>query len=337
MRATIHDVAARAGVSHTTVSWAIHDDPRISAETKAKVRRAIAEVDYHPNYQARGLVSGRSGAIAVVASSFATMFELEVMRGMEEHLLGKGADLNINQYSTLGSSERKSRILEQLIKGRRADAVIGLSLKPDRALVGAFGEAGIPLVLVEEKAEGASSVIGDSEAGARLAVAHLLSRGRRRIGLVVGRTGGEEAGLSPSLRLGGFRAALTEAGLDAGAFPVAYIEGYQVEEGRGALAELLDAEPGLDSVFCAAGDIVALGVLDEARKRGLDVPGKLAIVGYDDLFVSSLVSPALSTLRQPIGLMGSTALSLALEALSDRGFSPLNRVFEPELMVRESS
>ena len=265
------------------------------------------------------------------------MFELEIMRGIEENLIDSGSDFSVNQYSTLGSSERKESVLLQLLKGRRADAVIGLSLKPDPGLVAEFAEAGIPLILVEERVEGASAIIGDSEIGSRLAVRHLLDGGRRRIGLVNGRVEGEEAGLSPLLRLHGFRAALDEAGISPEASPVTLIEHYQVEEGREALGRLLDMAPDLDAVYCAAGDIVALGILAEARARGIAVPERLAVVGYDDLFVSALVSPALTTMRQPIRLMGSTALALALEGAAARGLSPCDRLFEPELVIRESS
>ena len=330
-------MAALAGVSHTTVSWAIHDDPRISAETKERVRKAIAALDYQPNYQARGLVSGRTGVIAVVASSFSTMFELEIMRGIEESLLETGSDYCINQYSTLGSPERKDRVSRLLLKGRRADAVICLSLRPEPSVLAGLKTASIPLVLVEERAEGALSVVGDSELGAALAVRHLLARGRRHIGIVSGRIEGEEAGLSPLLRLRSFKRALAEGGLDPDLAPVAYIEDYQAEEGRGALGRLLEADGELDAVFCAAGDVVALGVLDEARRRGFSVPARLAVLGYDDLFISSLVSPALSTLRQPIRLMGATALSLALKAVAKAEIDELERVFEPELVAREST
>lgn len=336
-RVTINDVARHAGVSHTTVSWVIHDDPRISRETKDRVLAAVAELKYHPNLSARSLISGKSGVIAVVASFFSTMFELEVMRGVEEGLDGISDAPGVQLYSTRASAERKESLLRGILYGHRADAVLCLSLRPDDALVAEYRDGGVPLVLVEEMAEGALYVKTQNELGARLAVEHLASRGRRRIGLVSGILSepGGEGGLSPQERYRGYREALSEAGLDHAQSRVVEINDYYLEGGRDALSALLAAAPDVDSVFCSAGDLVALGLITEARTRGIRIPEDLAVVGFDDTFVAPLVTPSLTTVRQPLRTMGRTALELALAAVAGRPAE--SRVFTPELIVRSSS
>ncbi|HDT14976.1 MAG TPA: LacI family transcriptional regulator, partial [Firmicutes bacterium] len=125
MAATIKDVAKLAGVSHTTVSMVIHKDKRITSITREKVEKAIKELNYHPNYMARSLVRGKSNAIAVVATYFSSMFEVNFLKGLESE--GSDSPYNINQYSTRGRTESKQEILQSLLYGKMADAVIILS------------------------------------------------------------------------------------------------------------------------------------------------------------------------------------------------------------------
>jgi len=334
-RVTINDVAKRAGVSHTTVSWVIHDDPRITRETKARVLAAIGELRYHPNLSARSLVSGKTGVIAVVAFFFSTLFELEIMQGVERCLDSRSVPSNIHQYATRGSRERKEEIFRQILYGRRADAVICLSLRPSDELLEEFHAAGVPLVLVEERAPGAISVKTDNRAGARLAVDYLVSKGRNRIALVGDRTSGEEIGLSPQERLQGYLESLASAGLPYERQLVTDIASFDVEGGRAALSGILANGGRPDAVFSSGGDLVALGVIAEARARGLRVPEDLAVIGFDDSFVASLGTPALTTVRQPLQEMGSTAIGLALDSLEGRDVEDC--IFEPHLVIRASA
>ncbi len=336
-RVTINDIAKQAGVSHTTVSWVIHDDPRISRETKDKVLAVIAELKYHPNLSARSLISGKSGVIAVVTSFFSTVFELEVMRGIEAGLDGKTDAPGVQLYSTRGSRERKDAVLRSILYGHRADAVICLSLRPDEELTAEYNDGGVPLILIEDTARGAISVRTQNHLGARLAVDHLIARGRKKIALVSGTLGDTHSdnGISPQERFSGYKESLALAGLPFLAEHVAEIRDYYQEEGRDALASLLAADPKIDGIFCSAGDLVALGIIIETRARGIRVPEDIAVVGFDDTFVAPLITPPLTTIRQPLRIMGRTALELALESLAKRPVE--NRLFMPELIIREST
>jgi DNA-binding LacI/PurR family transcriptional regulator len=345
MGITIHDVAKLAGVSHTTVSWAIHDDPRLRDATKRRVLAAVAELGYTPNLSARSLVSGRSQSLAIVAASFTTVFELEVMQGLEAELANsdQAGRYSLNQYAAGGGSVRRDRIFRTLLSARRADAVIGLSLKPDEETLAEYRKAGLTLVLVEEDAPGAAVVKTDNVRGARLAVEHLLRRGARRPGLVVGAAGKPEDGLSPVERLAGFRAALEAAGLAFDPADVAFVREYRHADGLGAFAAL--AGRPIDAVFCAAGDLVATGVIRAAVAAGRRVPDDLPVVAYDDSFIAPLVAPALTTVRQPLQEMGAVALRFALaglagpaaaESAAGAAAPPPRRIFDPELVVRDS-
>lgn len=335
-RVTINDVAKRAGVSHTTVSWVIHDDPRITLATKEKVRAAIEELKYIPNLSARSLISGKSGNIAVLATFFSTIFELEIMRGLEEGLDNVNNAPGIQLFSTRNSPERKESILKTILYGRRADAVICLSLKPGKEMAQEFIDAKVPVILVEEYAEGVHSIKTRNEEGARMATRHLVSGGRKKIALVSGPLSNDENKIVASAqeRHKGYRDVLLEAGLEYQEDAVAQVSSYYMEEGYEAFTRILGAMPDCDGIFCSAGDLVASGILTAAKEHGKKIPGDIGIVSFDDSFIAPLVSPALTTMRQPLREMGRTALETALKAL--KGEPVENIEYTPELIIRES-
>lgn len=339
MAATIHDVAKRAGVSHTTVSWVIHDDARISAETKQKVLRAIQELHYHPNYVARSLVKGRTNTVAVVAAVFSSPFEIEILKGIEsgqEGNHGRYERYSISLFHTRGQRRRKNQLLQEILYGRQADAVILLSLKMAPALLKEFSGHGIPVVLVEEKLKGAHVVKTDNEKGAYLAAEYLLRKGRRTIGIVSGNTAVEEAGLSPAERLRGFRAALADAQIPWNEAHAYYVNDYNFEDGQAVWPRIRADLPKLEALFCAAGDMVAIGILDQATRQGLRIPADLALIGYDDVLPAALVRPALTTIKQPIQQLGRTAFELAVQSALGAIAEPREVVFDPVVVERDS-
>ncbi len=143
MAVTINDVAKKAGVSHTTVSWVIHNDPRITQKTKDKVNKAIEELNYHPNYSARSLVKGKTDVIAVLTNFFSTYFELSVLKGIETAMDECDKSYNLNLYSTF---DREEEVLNEILYGKRADAVILLSETPPQKIVKAYNDRNVPLI-----------------------------------------------------------------------------------------------------------------------------------------------------------------------------------------------
>lgn len=335
MGVTINDVAKRAGVSHTTVSWVIHNDKRITQKTRDKVLAAIKELNYHPNYLARSLVQGKTNTIALVASQFSSAFEIEILKGIEKNFSKMDSNYSLNQYTTYNEHTKIKETFEQILFGKRADAVISMSVIPPAELVKEFQLRKVPLIVIEDSLDGVSVVKSDNETGAFLATEHLIKRGYKKIGMIVEDCYNEYTGLSPRERLAGFKRALKEYDMPFSDDLLITIEDYYFEEGAEALSKILDR--GMDAVFSAAGDMVAMGVIDAAKKKGVKIPEDLGIVGYDDLLISSIVTPSLTTVAQPIQEMGERSLEMAIHAMENGMGQEECIVYTPELKIRESS
>lgn len=334
MAVTIHDVARLAGVSHTTVSWAIHGHPGITEATKARVFKAIEELDYHPNYLARSLVKGRTNTIAVVASFFSSPFEMEVLKGIEQRIHEEEIRYGINLFSTMNDSER---VLREIVNGKRADAAILLSVSPSAETAALYRANGMPLIVIDEEAQGSKTIQLNNRRGSRLAAEYLLARGRKRLALVLGTSGGNP-GLSQAERRRGFEEALAEAGRAVDPSMIHFIEDYYFEEGQTLFARMAESGPeGIpDGIFCAAGDMIAMGIMLEARNRGIRVPEDLSIVGYDDIPSAALVSPPLTTVRQPLMRIGRRAWEETVKALGNPDGDDCTIIYEPQLIERGS-
>ena len=332
MGVTINDVAKLAGVSHTTVSWTIHDHPGITAATKARVNKAIEELDYHPNYFARSLVRGKTNTIAVVSSFFSSPFEMEVLKGIEKSIHAERIPHSLNLFSTLDSSEK---VLKEIVYGKRADAAILLSISPSAEVTALFAKNGMPLVVIDEAAENAITIQADNFLGAFLATDFLIKSGRKKIGIILGSNNGDP-GLSQSERKRGFMQALSDGGIAFDEELVFWIEDYYFEEGQIIFKRLQKKSLDIDALFCAAGDIVAMGFMLEAKNNGCEIPGQIAVIGYDDIPSSALVSPSLTTIKQPLTLIGKKAYEEIIKAL-EAGISDIRAIsFEPQLVIRNS-
>lgn len=331
---TLHDVARAAGVSHTTVSWALRGDPRIKASTREKVLSAARTLGYVPNEVARNLVRGRTDTIAIVSHTFSSAFEAETLRGIELELNESHPDYILVQYSAGGSTDNVHALYEQILRGNRADAVISLADPPTPAVYKAYLQARKPLVVFDEEARDMNLVCGDSRLGAELATQLLLDAGCRHPGVISSRT--HENGrlkCNPG-RVSTFLDLCAKRGIEARQLS---IRQFRFENGQ-AIARTIVSE-GWDGVFCAAGDMVAIGILAGCRDLGVRIPQDLKVVGYDNLLVSSMVQPALTTISQPMERMGREAVRLCFDQLPTalEYYSPAVRSFTPELVRRESA
>lgn len=334
MAVTINDVAKRAGVSHTTVSWVIHNDPRITQKTKDKVNKAIEELNYHPNYNARSLVKGKTDAIAVVASFFSTSFEFSILRGVEDALADCDKVYNVNLYS---SSYRVDEVLNEILYGKRADAVILLSDTPSNKVITEYNRLGIPLILVENYHDDLITVKSNSNHGSTIATDFLLEKGRKKLGIVVEELHGDHIpGLSQVERLMGFKKVLESNDVPYFEDNTFYIKQFRMEAGRDIAKQIIGNRMDIDGIFCAAGDKVALGLIDEFKKAGLRVPEDIAVIGFDDIDVADLVSPSLTTIRQDLYGIGNTAYKLAVRAINDEEIHERHIEFNTDLIIRDS-
>lgn len=338
---TMQDIAIRAGVTKATVSMVINNDKRITETTRQKVLAIVRELNYYPNESARKLAKGKTDTLAFVMPRFGSPFIASIMDAFERRTYETRRYLNgIQPYSTRNEVAVLEDILKKILYSRKADAVVLLDQVPSPALVAEFNDKKIHLVLIETKAPGTHSVRVDNVKGAKLAVKHLLQKGRKRIGLIVGDAKPEaiyEPNPVAEERSKGYQEALKEAGIPFDAGRVGVVENYTPEEGAALLARLLDADPQLDAIFSAAGDWVAMGVLEEARRRGIRVPQDLSLVGYDDVLQARLINPPLTTIRQSFGDIASVAFDIAMEAIDGKLSQEKHMLLEPELIVRSST
>jgi LacI family transcriptional regulator len=334
MAVTIKDIAKHVGVTPTTVSMVVRGDTRISTLTREKVQMAIKEMKYRPNYIGRSLVKGKSNIIAVVSGYFSSMFSVEIMRGIESKLIP--AEIKLNQYATRGMIEKTPEIFRELLYGVKPHSVISISLKPDDEVISEFRDEGIQLIMIEEAAAGFPSVKVDNEKGAFVAVDYLIKKGRTKIGIVSGKlTAGAIHGMCAE-RMKGYKDALEMHGISYNPERLIEVADFSFEDGIGSVERMSRRSAKFDAVFCAAGDMTAAGVIRQLQENGMKVPEDVAVVGYDDIVISSVIRPSLTTVHQPIFEMGRTAIDIALEYLNNKKTSD-SVVFTPTLVVRESA
>jgi len=330
MRVTIKDIAKKVGVTPATVSMVINNSPKISQETKEKVLKAIREMNYHPNYIGRSLVKGETNNIAVVASFFASLFALESVRGIEINL--RKTPYNLILYSTKGMDENEEDLLRRILYERRADGVIIISLKAKKELMEEFRKENVAAVFIEEIVEDFPTVKFNNIKAAYIATEHLIKNKRKNIGLIVG-----NKGLNAEERLRGYKEALSHYNIDFDKDKVVEIVDYSFEDGEKALNTLMGKNKKIDAVFCAAGDITAIGFMDAAKDKGIIIPDDIAIIGFDDIYLANLTTPGLTTIRQPITKMGMQAFDLLLDVIKGKEEDGKKIIsFEPELIIRES-
>jgi LacI family transcriptional regulator len=333
---TIRDVAKAAGVSHTTVSLVMNDDPRVSAPTRAKVRAIIAALGYVPDATARKLASGRTGVLAVVIPNLGSSFAALALRGIEAGLVGSGLDLQIHSGQDIhpeGSlKSRRTLVAERIFASRKADAVILVTGHTGEVVRREGASAKIPLIALEESEGCDHAVLFDNVAAGRLGMGHLLSLGRQRIAVVIGDARNMA---TQRARLQGIREATAAKRLklaDQDLYPV-YL--HHMEEGRQLWDRLRSVRPAYDAIFCAAGDLVALGLMAGASAQGIALPQDLVLLGFDDQEAAAAVG--LSTIEQPIRAMGRRASELALDAMAGKLKQATVETFQPRLILRRTA
>jgi LacI family transcriptional regulator len=335
--ASVKDVAARAGVSVGTVSNVLNRPEKVSPVTVERVHAAIDELGFVRNDAARQLRAGRSRSIGLVVLDVGNPFFTDVARGAEDRADAEGLSVLLGHSDE--SLDRERAYLD-LFEEQRVAGVLITPLGDDLDRLARLRDRGTPTVLVDRQTDDASfsSVAVDDVAGGRLAVEHLVSLGRRRIAVV----GGPASLRQVRDRLAGATQAVEAAvagGVDV-QFETLETTSLTVLQGRAA-GEAITGRPRdewPDAVF-AANDLLAMGVLQAFSMLGsVRVPEDIALIGYDDIdFASAAVVP-LSSIRQPSALMGHTAVELLLrEAAAGVGGVPEQVVFQPELVVRQST
>lgn len=326
---TIKEVSQRANVSPSTVSRVLNGTTPVSPEAAHRVLKAVKELDYTPNTFARSLATNRSGGFGVTMNDVGSPYYGTMLRGIESALQEASIHLLVSSGHADAERERSAiRFLEQ----RRSDAlIIQAEALPDEELIRLAQTADVPIVIFGRlipELEG-KCVHFDNEAGGELATQHLIDAGHRKIAHISGPLGFPDS----RHRMQGYRQALMSAGIDHDDRFV--VEGDFLEAGGySAMQRLLARNAVPDAVF-AANDQMAAGAMRAARDAGFDIPQDISFVGFDDVVLARYLSPALTTVRQPLHKMGRAAAIIALAQLEKREVEVRTR-FEPELAVRES-
>ena len=331
MTVSVRDVAAAASVSVGTVSNVLNRPDKVAPATVARVTAAIEELGFVRNDAARQLRAGRSRSIGLVVLDVRNPFFTDVARGAEDRAAEEGMTI------LLGNSDEntdRERAYLDLFEEQRVAGVLISPLADDLPRLQRLRDRGTTVVLVDREVpdRSFSSVAVDDVVGGYLAVRHLIETGRRRIAFV----GGPASIRQVADRCEGARRAVAEsAGVTLEIVPT---ESLSVRAGRAAAEGIREraASARPDAIF-AANDQLAMGVLQALMMQGgIEVPGEIALIGYDDIdFASAAVVP-LSSIRQPAALIGYTAVDLMLKEAG--GEAPQERVvFQPELVVREST
>ncbi|MEV6108281.1 LacI family DNA-binding transcriptional regulator [Streptomyces sp. NPDC051940] len=336
-RPTLEQVAARAGVGRGTVSRVINGSQQVSAEAKAAVERAIAELGYVPNRTARALAAGSTDAVALVIPEpetrlFSEPYFSDMIHGISAAILDADKQLLL----TLSRTSKERARLAGYLSGNRVDGVLLISVHQDDKLPDLLAEQGIPAVVSGRRSqdERLPFVDTDNVGGGRAAVEHLIARGRREIAVISGRPDVFGA----QCRIEGYRQALKAAGLPDD--PRLVVHGdFTEESGRQAMRELLARRPSLDAVF-AGSDLMAAGALQVLRGSGRRVPEDVALVGFDDSPVARHTDPPLTSVRQPTEAMGREMVRVLLAEIAREAGAgePVPHALLPtELVVRASA
>ena len=330
-RATIRDIADLAGVSIATVSRVLNDRPDVAPETRENVLQVVREQGFSTNRGARGLSSGRTGMIGLTLPLVADAYFGPMLGGAAEALYER--DMRIVLAPTLHEHDREVSLLERLMRGTTDGAILMLPEESADELQ-MLQRQGFPFVVVDPREappDGIACVAAMHAAGAKQATEHLLELGHRRIGAIAGAPGW----YATEERLLGFRAALAGAGILLDRELVVYSD-WRIPRGTEAAEQLL-ALPDPPTAIFGFNDNVAIGALHAARNRGLSVPDDLSIVGFDDTEQAMIVTPQLTSVRQPLAEMGRMGVSLLIRIIEGQRVDALRLELSTKLVVRGST
>jgi DNA-binding LacI/PurR family transcriptional regulator len=336
MSVTIKDIARAAGVSHSTVSRALHNHPALSPETVARVQAIAAQLGYMPSAVARGLRNQRSQVLGVVLDTLDDPFFGRVLEGIEDVLQPRG-------YSTFVAASRhdpdRERSIVRAMVERRVDGVIVCAppLLPEHGHH--FQDYGLPLAVInnQDAEDYQYSIYHDDRYGAAEVARYLIGLGHRQIAYL----GNSAAGRTDADRRQGYLTELQAAGLAPG-------EGFQwsepggrAEDGYRAAGYFLDLPQPPTAIMCF-NDMLALGLMRGLQQAGLAIPRDCSVAGFDDVAIAAYTQPPLTTLHQPKYRLGAEAARLMLELLAlprggQQNEQPRVIVLRGRLLVRAST
>jgi LacI family transcriptional regulator len=328
-KVTIIQIAEKAGVSFGTVSRVINNDVHVKKETRSRVLEVMQKYGYVANRQARSLAGGKSNIIGVIVPDLGTGYIGEIIRGIDAEL--SLTDLDLILYTAHRTASKEANYVANLAKGMVDGLLLVLPRSP-ADYIGTLTGRNFPFVLIDHQGTGTKcpAVGAMNWQGAYHATEYLITLGHTRIGFI---TGSKDLGCALD-RLEGYRSALRTYHIPEA--PELIYEGtFFQPDGYAGASALLDIDNPPTAIF-ASNDIMALGVMDAVRSRGLRIPGDISIIGFDDIPQSAVVRPTLTTINQPLEKMGRVATQMLLDLLQHPE-KEIDRIELPtQLIIRES-
>ncbi len=327
---TIIDVAREAGVSYSTVSRVVNNKSYVKPDTRERVTQAMNRLGYQANLQARALAGGRSQVIGLLVHNMSTQYMAEIFRGIDDVLASY--DYEVMLYTTHRRRAKESAYVNMMARGLADGLLIVLPRQPE-AYIESLRDRDFPYVLIDQVGidEDDVSVTATNFQGGYDATAHLIELGHRRIGKI---TGWMDM-VSARDRLEGYKAALADHGIPQDPDLIVIGDFEQISGYQGAQALFDLAEP--PTAVFASNDVMAQGVLELLRERGLQAPQDVSLVGFDDIPMSAISNPPLTTVRQPMVEMGWRAAQMLLDWISDPEQKPNSVILPTTLIQREST
>ncbi|HZG58883.1 LacI family DNA-binding transcriptional regulator [Paenibacillus sp.] len=322
---TIKDVALRAGVTVTTVSRVLNNRGYISQETREKVYRVMKELHYQPNEIARSLTRKRSMILGTIIPSIAHPFFAELTHHIERYASDLGYKILVCN-SRLEPKKEKEYI--DMLKSNRVD---GIFMASHTLEVDVYKRLQQPIVTFDRRIADIPYVSSDNEQGGKLAAELLLRKGCEKIALICGNL---SLDLLSNRRTEAFVRELRRRSVEPVVIELGRDVFETVDYGK-AVGALFDAHPDVDAIF-ATGDMVAMHVLKSCAQRGIGIPERVKLIGYDDIDTAALVNPGLTTIRQPLEAMAKSVVDL-LDGMVAGNEVPLENVHPVTLIERETT
>ena len=337
-KATIYDVANKAGVSRQTVSRVLNDRQDVSTETRLRIQNIIEELGYRPNAIAQSLGRQKSNVLGVVTAGLKYIGPSRTLSGITSKAEELGNGLLIKELASFNSNNVKPIL--QWFQSHQVDGIIWAApeIENNRDWIESIlPEINIPIIFISmEKNKSVSIVTIDNFCGAKTATEHLLSLGLKNIGHISGPLDWWEA----RQRKLGWEAALTDANIEISSNM--WVKGnWSSKSGKSAFFELLHEFPEMEGIFIS-NDQMALGAMSAALEKGINVPDELAVIGFDGIPESEFYCPSLSTMNQNQNELGCIAVEELIREIEKKSlvndmFAPKYIEIKPELIIRKSS
>lgn len=325
----IREIAKRANVSVATVSRVLNHPENVAKKTREKIEKIISEEEYTPNWFARGLNFNKTGSIGLMIPHILNPVYMEMAKGVEDVAHQKG--FTTFMCNAENGRKKEKQYLDQLLK-RRVDGIVLISSVLEEEDFNRIKERRVPMVLVGgcKSNPGFSSVRIDCQVAAKEATEHLIKIGYKRIAMFCSKTDSHDN----RMKILGYKEAMNEAKIEIREGYIRRIED-TIEDGYLAGKKMTEIEDRPQAIF-ATSDNMAFGVMDAIKDQGLSIPDDIAVVGFDNIRLSNLVEPKLTTVDTPLHKMGIYGARLLFDIIEEEKDEMRDIILQTKLKIRKS-